>query len=756
MIKNVEPITSTEFNKGLVTRSDFLKGDINSSPNTMDVQWNFDSSLHKRLGASSTNSIAIAPTTPTTTAGWIVDTTTSLSTSLQAYWKMDEASGTRFDQIGGLNLTDFTGINSVVGLRGQAADFFSTANSCLFRVGNSSLSVTSSENFSTHCYIYLESTAGDFVNSTYRCFQYTNSDGSTQEYTLLKTVSSGFPVFRFSVQSASSGIVSVNAGSFGAVTSGQWYSVVAWSSANSHIGISVNLSVNTTAISSASQINSNGSLTLGVNNTSALAQYLPGRIDELGWWKKVLSAQERSNLYGGGSGNTYSNGVAGGLAFGWASFDFGASAIRWLTVSCGTGIYASSNRGTTFVSIASTRTASYQSLDRSKNVLIATADTYDVPLYWAGSAGTFAATLAPGSAPSVKFSINYNGFLILLNSSARKRGFFYADENLQLTDPWTNSFDLPSSADDEITAAFILYKFLYVSTRYKLFRVSFVGGNPDWSFLKIKDWGFVPRTVQLVSLKGGGQVAIGLDWDRRLRMFDGFDDLFISDNIENNNGFCDFAMNKISYAGSGLQICHAVLNPVTQEYRLNVAIGGMSTQTTHGILLNARNLAMYPYSNQVWQTMCVAESNNQRALMAVDRSGFVYILDSGNTDGPVAIPEVYDSPLLFSKLPEIVSKGKQLNFFFAPKSSGVINYQSRVDLSSIWGSQSALSNAKGEAAITGLENAVKVLRTIDIKETYNTYQFRLTTSGNSIGTANPWELDRLDFLQQGFGIGRGN
>ena len=43
MIKGAEPISSADFNKGLVTRSDFLKGDVNASPNTMDVQWNYDS-----------------------------------------------------------------------------------------------------------------------------------------------------------------------------------------------------------------------------------------------------------------------------------------------------------------------------------------------------------------------------------------------------------------------------------------------------------------------------------------------------------------------------------------------------------------------------------------------------------------------------------------------------------------------------------------------------------------------------------------
>ena len=762
MIKNVEPITSTDFNKGLVTRGDFLKGDINASPNTMDVQWRYDSVLQKRLGASSVNSVTLSPTVASTTGGWTLDTDASLSTGIQSYWKLDEASGDRADNVGSLSLIDFIGVPSVVGLRNQAVDFSIIKNSCLSATIGSSLSVASGESFSLHLYINFKDT-GNFSAFGQNILGIdSNGGGTTQILYLGKASSGGTAKFQVQMPSGSGGTINFLANSFGALNTGQWYSVVIWSSAGSHVGISVNKSIDTinTMLSNITNSDSSGKLYVGSQNTGLGTMY--GAIDEVGFWKKVLSAQERSDLYGGGSGNTYS-GVGQGAAtsFGWASFDFGASSIRWLTVAAGTGLFASSNRGTTFVTIATTRTASYQYLDRSKNVLIATSDEYDVPLYWAGSVGTFAATLAPNSAPQARFSINYNGFLALLNSkdsngTLNKRRFSYANENLQLTDAWTNQFDFPSSADDEVTSAFVLYKFLYVSTRYKIFRVSFVGGNPDWSYLQIKNWGFVPRTAKLVSLKGGGQVVIGMDWDRRIRMFDGFDDLFISDNIENNNGLCDFAINKISYAGSGLQICHAELNPVTQEYRLNVAIGANSTQTTHSIVLNARNLAFYPYSNQGWQTMCVAESNNQRALMAVDRSGFCYILDSGNLDSAVAIPEVYDSPPLFSKIPEMVSKGSQINFFFAPKSSGTVYYQSRVDLSNQWGAQVPLSNSKGETAITGTENLVKVLRTVDVKETYNTYQFRIATSSGTVSSANPWELDRLDFLQQGFGIGKGN
>ena len=771
MIKGVTPITSADFNKGLVTRSDFLKGDINASPNTMDVQWNFDASLHKRFGCSSTNSISIGSTG---VVGWAIDNGGTLSTGIRAYWKMDEASGIRYDQVAGnsnnLYVANssygvFNGVNvyGITGIRNGAASFIEADTKALYMSTSNLCSIArqTASNMTIAAWVYIANTnnsgsgVGVILNK--------GTVGESNVEYLLRY--EGFPSTpRFYFYIGSSGRISGAAGyyvrsdSFGNIALNTWYNVLVWRASNAHLGISVNLNIDSTAVAAECYYGTgSGAFAVGaeVNSGNNVIETsngppLSGRVDEVGVWGKVLVAQERADLYSSGSGDTFLGSAQSG--WGWASFDFGASAIRWLTIAAGTAIYASSNRGTTFLTVATSRTQSYQSFTRSKNVLIATSDQYDVPLYWAGSAGTFTATLAPGSAPAVKFAINFNGFLILLNSQLRKRGFFYEDENLQLTQPWTTGFDLPSSDDDEITAPFILNKYLYVSTRYRMFRVAFQGGNPDWIFAQVKDWGYVPRTVQLVSIQGGGQVAVGLDWNRRLRMFDGVDDQFMSDNVENDNQICDFAMDKVSYAGSGLQICHATLDPLMQEYRLNVAIGPSSTQTTHGILFNARSLAMYPYSNQGWQTMCVAESNNQQALMAVDRSGFVYILNSGNLDGTVPINEVYDSPPLFSKLPEVVSKGHQLNMFFAVKSSGTVYHQDRVNLSNQWSPIVPLSNAAGETVMTGTENVIKILRTVNTPSVYNTYQFRLTSSS---GTAVPWELDRIDYIQQGFGIGKG-
>jgi hypothetical protein len=77
-------------------------------------------------------------------------------------------------------------------------------------------------------------------------------------------------------------------------------------------------------------------------------------------------------------------------------------------------------------------------------------------------------------------------------------------------------------------------------------------------------------------------------------------------------------------------------------------------------------------------------------------------------------------------------------------------------MTSQWSHQEPLKDSKGNTEITGQEGAVKVLRTLDEKAVFNTYQFRLTSSSNTFNTANPWQLDRIDFLKQTLGVGRGN
>jgi len=758
MIGKVGLIKSKDFKVGLYTGSDIVQPNLDFSPNCMNIKWYFDSSIGKRFGSSTTNSVMIASGNLNANVGFIVQN--SLTNNLIAYWNLNEPSGTRFDSFGTSNLLQPVGDESFsTGIRGNAlylpSEGGSGAGTGLFVNGNASLSASETESFTLSCWVYLEDTA----NANTKQILYKTSANSTNiEYRLSEQASSGVRRFVFHVTTGGGAGVtnSIYAQSIGAPVANTWYNIVAWHSNATHIGISVNLSVNTLSIGSGMIVGSGGQFIVGNSTTASNTNTYPVRIDETSFWKRGLSLTERQQLYAGGSGNTYSS--AGALdGSSWYSFDFGATGIRWLTVAAGSGILASSNGGTTFVSVATTRTAAYQYLDVSKNVLLATSDAYDQTLYWAGSVGTFFQALAINSAPKAKFSINYQGFAILLNYQnsngvISNRGFAYADENIQLTSSWPDSFVLPSSDSDEITAAFILNRFLYVSTKYKIFRVYYAGGNPDWGYIQVRNWGFVPRTVKVFTMKQT-QVATGLDWNRRLRTFSGNDDEILTDNVENFNDDCEFAMDNISLAGSGLLISNAEFDPIEQEYRINVAIGAQSTQTTHALVLNSRTLGLYPYSNQPFNTMCMAESAGQQLLMAFDRSGFCHILNSGNLDSnTIAINDFYDSPLLFKNSPSEVTKNQQINFFFTHESAGTIYYQERFDFSNVFSLVKPLRNYEGQTALTGMESSVIINRTVDLPSVQNIYQYRLTSSS---GTAVPWKLVHLDLFNSQLGVGRG-
>lgn len=548
-------------------------------------------------------------------------------------------------------------------------------------------------------------------------------------------------VLTFRVSSSGvSGEGSVSATSFGALGTATWYNTVAYHDAGNNILlVGVNLSLNSATYASGVRSGS-APFVIGAVSDGATA-FFDGRVDETGFWKKVLTASDMTNLYNSGSSNTYQT------AFDtkpWASFDFGASNIRWLTVAAGTGVYASSNLGLNFVTIATDRTATYQYFERSKNALIATSDLYDTPLAWTGSAGTFMVRLN-SNAPLTKYSINFQGFLILLNSNTRKRGFFYQDENTQLTGTWASSFDIPSTQDDEITAAFVFRKNMYVSTRYFLYRVSYVGGNPDFSFEKVKDWGYVSRTVKQVYVAGVGQVVAGLCWDGKMRFFDGSDDQIFSDNIEQDNGLCEFALDNLSFSGSGPVISFAETDYNENVYKLCIAIGALSNQTTHILNYDGRAKSFYPFNRQYFNTMVMAESGNRRFLMAFDRSGYVHMLNSGNLDGNTTpIDEHYDSCLIFEKSPAQAQKGHQTNLFFSNESSGTIYYLDRSNFDNQYTLRETVN-------IPGTQAKFQIHKVIDTPLEYNAYQWRITSSS---GTNDPWKLQRYDHMNHGTGIGK--
>jgi RHS repeat-associated protein len=88
---------------------------------------------------------------------------------------------------------------------------------------------------------------------------------------------------------------------------GQWYWVVGWyDAANDSLSISVNnsLPITTTGVSGPADTTSAFRIG-GEMNGGGMSHYWNGRIDGVGFWKRTLTAEERTALYNGGNGCDY-------------------------------------------------------------------------------------------------------------------------------------------------------------------------------------------------------------------------------------------------------------------------------------------------------------------------------------------------------------------------------------------------------------------------------------------------------------------
>jgi Concanavalin A-like lectin/glucanases superfamily len=214
--------------------------------------------------------------------------------SLVAYWKLDEASGTRFDSHGTNHLADINTVAQAAGRVGNAALFTPANNEALRAPDSASLSMGSNTAFTVALWVYFNVNPGA---SDLRAL-FSKDDGAGQrEYYAYHTANQLlFAVF--TPAGVHTPLVKITA-----LSIGTWYFVCCW-----YDRASLNSQINGGAISTVA-------FTAGVKDgTSAFelgraqqlsTRILDGRLDECGIWKRALSAAERSHLYDSGAGRTY-------------------------------------------------------------------------------------------------------------------------------------------------------------------------------------------------------------------------------------------------------------------------------------------------------------------------------------------------------------------------------------------------------------------------------------------------------------------
>lgn len=211
----------------------------------------------------------------------------TLLDELVAYWNLDEESGTRFDSVGANDLTDNNAVTSASGILGNAAQFtaangghLSINDNPALSMGDIDFTITSWVNMDTvdAVRVFLDkATSGSTTDAEYRLWQANAGD-----------------TFRFSMGDGASDNIVRDSGFI--PIAGTWNFIAAWH--DSAAG-TANIQVNNGSVASGAypfgSHDSAGALNLGRRTDGV--QYWNGRVDEVGLWKRVLTAGERTTLY---------------------------------------------------------------------------------------------------------------------------------------------------------------------------------------------------------------------------------------------------------------------------------------------------------------------------------------------------------------------------------------------------------------------------------------------------------------------------
>lgn len=208
-------------------------------------------------------------------------------------WKLDEASGNALSISGTNDFTDNNTVGSGTGKINNARDFEAGSLEYFSLEDNAALSF-GDEGCTFALWINAESL------DTFRTL-FSKDDFTTREYALYYDVVTG--KFSFFVTSdGTNGTLSevkTTAASFSTAT---WYlAICTHDAAANEIAISINAGTPDTASHSGGIFDGTVDFLLG----SGPGTYWDGLIDEFHVWRRVLTSDERTQLYNGGSGLAY-------------------------------------------------------------------------------------------------------------------------------------------------------------------------------------------------------------------------------------------------------------------------------------------------------------------------------------------------------------------------------------------------------------------------------------------------------------------
>ena len=223
----------------------------------------------------------------------------NLLTSLISFWELEESSGTRVDAHGSNDLTDNNTVTSNTGKVGTCAQFTEANDEFLSHADTASLQ-TGDINFTYCAWIYIDSIANTFprvidkASVTGGALLYVRQENSRVTFAALD----------------SGGGVAVEVLSTDALSTATWYFLCAWFQADGagpwtedNCYVSINDGTPDNAAQTAAPAAGNQTFRIGGNDVAN--RNWDGRMDQFGFWKRVLTQDEITWLYNSGNGRAY-------------------------------------------------------------------------------------------------------------------------------------------------------------------------------------------------------------------------------------------------------------------------------------------------------------------------------------------------------------------------------------------------------------------------------------------------------------------
>lgn len=219
---------------------------------------------------------------------------------LESYWKLDETSGIRRDSHRLNHLTEDSGVTGfAAGKQGNAADLEKNSTARLTIVSKSSLSPGDSD-FTFAAWVQLE----DLQGTENSMLGKSTIAGGQREYQLQHSDVVERFQFLVSTLGTTGSLVSVTANNFGIPPVATWHFVVAW---HDSVLDTLNIQINDGTPDSAPHAAGVfvGTSNFSIGSMGQNSNHWDGLIDEVGFWRRVLTAEERTALYNAGAGVTY-------------------------------------------------------------------------------------------------------------------------------------------------------------------------------------------------------------------------------------------------------------------------------------------------------------------------------------------------------------------------------------------------------------------------------------------------------------------